>query len=405
MAKDFRTNVEVTGTLTTTGATTVGGNFTASTNTSTLSTTTNIGGTSNQRITLTSGAGTHGIEIGRTDSVASTPFIDFHSSSVTNDFDARLIANGSSSVAGEAQLTVYGSLWMQNKGIGSTAAANTFASVTVSSGNLTVSTGNLTVSAGTTTLGTTNTGTITSTASVIGSIVHANSNGAGTNFRVGDDIWIGDINAADTMSIRGISGASSNGYIRFGSDTNSLGYNGSIFSYAQGIVISPQMVRLDAVRTKPTNDTSLEPIFDAANDTISIDAGSLYYFKGIFQISKTATGSAAGIQLGFTFSNSPQNVNYKYSSHTQAIGTVQGGLGTVATATTVTATGTVAANYVIEIEGWFKSNATTGGTFAPTFTQSVAGTSTAPTANANSWFMIQEMSSTVTTTNITGGWS
>jgi len=50
----------------------------------------------------------------------------------------------------------------------------------------------------------------------------ASNNGNGTNFRVGDDVWLGDINIANTMSVRGVSAATS-GFIRFGSDTNALG--------------------------------------------------------------------------------------------------------------------------------------------------------------------------------------
>lgn len=56
------------------------------------------------------------------------------------------------------------------------------------------------------------------------------NNGNGTNFQVGDDVWLGDINVANTMSLRGGQSAAS-GFIRFGSDTNALGYNGTAFSY------------------------------------------------------------------------------------------------------------------------------------------------------------------------------
>ena len=58
----------------------------------------------------------------------------------------------------------------------------------------------------------------------------ASNNGNGTNFKVGDDVWIGDIDIANTMSVRGAQSAAS-GFIRFGSDTNALGYNGTAFSY------------------------------------------------------------------------------------------------------------------------------------------------------------------------------
>jgi len=59
---------------------------------------------------------------------------------------------------------------------------------------------------------------------------HATNNGNGTNFRVGDDAWIGDINEENTMSIRGVQSAAS-GYIRFGSSTSGFGHNGSNLVY------------------------------------------------------------------------------------------------------------------------------------------------------------------------------
>jgi hypothetical protein len=59
-------------------------------------------------------------------------------------------------------------------------------------------------------------------------IISATNNGNGTNFQVGDDAYIGDINTADTMSIRGQQNAA-NGYIVFGNadSTGKLGRAGS----------------------------------------------------------------------------------------------------------------------------------------------------------------------------------
>jgi len=55
----------------------------------------------------------------------------------------------------------------------------------------------------------------------------ATSNNTGQNYKVGDDVWIGDINLADTMSIRGQQSAA-NGYIVFGNaDGTALGRAGS----------------------------------------------------------------------------------------------------------------------------------------------------------------------------------
>ena len=57
---------------------------------------------------------------------------------------------------------------------------------------------------------------------------YSTNNGNGTNFAVGDDVWIGDINIANTMGIRGQQDATQ-GYIVFGNanNTNYIGRNGS----------------------------------------------------------------------------------------------------------------------------------------------------------------------------------
>ena len=74
------------------------------------------------------------------------------------------------------------------------------------------------------------TGGITGWSSLGVNILYTNNNGNGTNIKVGDDCWIGDINIANTMSVRGVQN-SGVGYIRFGSDSNSFGYNGSRLDY------------------------------------------------------------------------------------------------------------------------------------------------------------------------------
>jgi hypothetical protein len=63
---------------------------------------------------------------------------------------------------------------------------------------------------------------------VTANIVFSTNNGNGTNFKVGDDAWIGDVNSVNTISIRGVQDATK-GYITFGnaSSTNKLGRDGS----------------------------------------------------------------------------------------------------------------------------------------------------------------------------------
>jgi len=58
-------------------------------------------------------------------------------------------------------------------------------------------------------------------------IVASSNNGNGTNFKVGDDAWIGDVNNADTLRIAGQQNVN-NAYIIFGaSNANTLGRAGS----------------------------------------------------------------------------------------------------------------------------------------------------------------------------------
>jgi collagen type VII alpha len=68
---------------------------------------------------------------------------------------------------------------------------------------------------------------ITGAEEISGVTVAATNNGLGQNFKVGDDVWIGDINVADTMRVSGQENAN-NGYITFGNVSNTqLGRSGS----------------------------------------------------------------------------------------------------------------------------------------------------------------------------------
>ena len=66
------------------------------------------------------------------------------------------------------------------------------------------------------------------TGNVVADQVHALNNGNGTNFRVGDDVWLGDINVANTMGMKGLQDATQ-AYIVFGNsnNTNYIGRSGT----------------------------------------------------------------------------------------------------------------------------------------------------------------------------------
>ena len=93
--------------------------------------------------------------------------------------------------------------------------ATTFTSVTDSTSS---STGGVVLSGG---LGVN--GNINAGANITAAIVAATTNGSGTNFKVGDDAWIGDINSTNTLRIMGQQD-NTKGYIVFGNgDTSTLG--------------------------------------------------------------------------------------------------------------------------------------------------------------------------------------
>ena len=195
----------------------------------------------------------------------------------------------------------------------------------------------------------------------------------------------------------------------------SMEYNGTAFflsgksgaTTGRGIVLAPQIIRLNASRAKAANTTAPEAIYDSANDTISLNANTLYYFRQVLLGNSPASGNNNAITAAFTFSQTPVMIEYKYISYVRGnAATAQStGYSTVSSSTTVTAQNTAAANYVIELEGWIKSNATTGGTLIPQFGQLTTGTTSGASVVANSFFMIQPMSSNVSATNIAGAWS
>ncbi len=65
-----------------------------------------IGRTTGQQVVIASGATNHNIELGRTDGVASSPYIDFHSGSSAVDHDVRIIATGGNGVTSNGTLVI-----------------------------------------------------------------------------------------------------------------------------------------------------------------------------------------------------------------------------------------------------------------------------------------------------------
>jgi hypothetical protein len=134
-------------------------------------------------------------------------------------------------------------------------------------------------------------------------IIESTNNGNGTNFKVGDDVWLGDINLDNTLSVRGQQN-SANAYIVFGSsDASKLGRSGTgALTYTGNFVATGELSTLQSSGDEggqinfgiPQTNTTL-------NDGVTID---VYQNKlRIFESGGTARGvyvdlTAAGAGVG-----------------------------------------------------------------------------------------------------------
>jgi hypothetical protein len=148
-------------------------------------------------------------------------------------------------------------------------------------------------------------GAASSTATFGGTVsadqVFSTNNGNGTNFKVGDDVWLGDINTANTVSVRGQQDAA-NAYIVFGNgDTKSLGRAGTgVLTYDSAPVMVGYYYVTSAVQGPDETETSAS-MLDGATLGITVPAGNTYQIEVVSPIQHTYLGSAAATtSFGFT---------------------------------------------------------------------------------------------------------
>ena len=124
-------------------------------------------------------------------------------------------------VSGSSQIT-YGSISGIPGGIVSGSSQITFGSISSIPSGLVSGSSQITLSSTTGYGSVLNQAVLTTSAPTFDQVITSN-NGNGTNFRIGDDVWIGDINASNTFRIQGVQNAA-NAYIVFGNgDTTALG--------------------------------------------------------------------------------------------------------------------------------------------------------------------------------------
>lgn len=168
-----------------------------------------------------------------------------------------------------------------DQGVTSVATANGL------SGGTITSTGTIGVTTGST-LTVNSTGIHVNTALQLDQVLTSN-NGGGTNVKIGDDAWFGDVNIADTVSIRGQQSAN-NGYIIFGNADNSvkLGRAGtgaltwnSNFAVTGTTTLSANLIMANNNITNPvlTGYTEAEVANTSATGTWTMDCTAANFFE------------------------------------------------------------------------------------------------------------------------------
>jgi hypothetical protein len=96
--------------------------------------------------------------------------------------------------------------------------------------------------------------------------VAATNNGNGTNFKVGDDAWIGDVNAANTIRVKGQQDATA-GYITFGNQTAALGLtNSSTLTWGAAFTATGNVTAFSDARVK----TNIKTIDNALSKVLAL---------------------------------------------------------------------------------------------------------------------------------------
>jgi hypothetical protein len=161
-----------------------------------------------------------------------------------------------------------------------------------------------------------------STGLVTGDSFYATNNGNGTNFRVGDDTWIGDINVANTLRITGQQNTG-NAYIVFGaSDTTALGRAGTGgLTYGGNLIIHAGNTSTAYVGNAVKVETSLQtanasyyPVFVDANNSTAVPES--VYTTSTFLINP----GTRQVGIGYISTSSALTVNGRIESMTDPAG-------------------------------------------------------------------------------------
>jgi hypothetical protein len=211
-------------------------------------------------------------------------------------------------VSGSSQIT-YGSLSGIPSGIVSGSSQISFGSITGVPSGLVSGSSQITLSSTTGFGSYLNQAVLTSSSPTFDQVITSN-NGNGTNFRLGDDAWMGDINLANTFRIQGVQNAA-NAYIVFGNgDTTALGrastgaltYGGNTVYHAGNLTNLNQLTNGPGYITSSSNITGTASNITAYTINQSVGTGNSPSFASVSapQIAATSTADATGLSLRST---------------------------------------------------------------------------------------------------------
>jgi hypothetical protein len=219
-------------------------------------------------------------------------------------------------------------------------------------------------------------------------IISSTNNGNGTNFKVGDDAWLGDINTADTLRLSGQQNGA-NGYIVFGNSdatgrlgragTGPLTYAGA-FS-ATGNITGGNLITAGIVsvtgniignRVAIGAGTAAAPSIQFSND-VAADTGFYWISDGNIGVTTNGTLRATFLDTGLSVVG---NVTGGNLSGTSIVGTL-----TTAAQTNITSVGTLGSLAV--------TGNTTSGNFVGTLNGSGANVTSISATNISSGTLAQ----------------
>lgn len=161
----------------------------------------------------------------------------------------------------------------------------------------------------------------------------------------------------------------------------------------------------NANATAATTTTS-QSIFQSGARSFALTAGKTYYFQLKVDLSISfPAGSPFAVRLDPTFSQAPQSINYHSSFFTTGSNSPYTALITATGVQQVTQSFSAGSSGYLLVDGFFRANATTGGTVEFKYQLSVGSPGGSATARTGSWLKITDLGVSTAPGIIAGTWT